>query len=103
MEKLKTGGRYRSQACTTEVVVVKAPAEPVDLTCGGYPMVAAGQEAPQDLPIKEGLDGGSALGKRYGNADRSLEVLVVKPGKGAIGLGTTPLLLGEAKALPASD
>jgi hypothetical protein len=103
MQKLRIGSRYRSQACTTEVIVVKAPAEPVDLTCGGQPMTPAGQTAQHELPIKDGLAEGSLLGKRYRSAEGTVEVLVTKSGDGSIGLGATPLQLGEVKALPASD
>ncbi|MEE6174988.1 hypothetical protein [Mycobacterium sp. 050134] len=31
------------------------------------------------------------------------EVLVTKPGKGSLSIGTTPMVIMEAKPLPASD
>jgi hypothetical protein len=44
------------------------------------------------------------LGKRYtSTSDASLEVLVVKAGKGTLTAADTPLVFKEAKPLPASD
>ena len=36
----KPGTKLRSVADTTEVVVIRAPAQDVDLRCGGHPMTA---------------------------------------------------------------
>ena len=46
---------------------------------------------------------GTALGKRYVNADGDLEVLCVKPGDGSLALGDTALALKDAKKLPKTD
>lgn len=102
MPELKPGARLKSAVCTTEAIVVKAPAGNVEVTCGGWPMVDA-KETPDKKEPKGGLDSGSALGKRYVNADESLEILCTKAGSGTIGLGDEPLGLKEAKPLPASD
>jgi len=98
---LKPGGRMQSTVCSTEVIVVKAPADDVELTCGGAAMAEPGGE-PSGSPA-EGAAEGSLLGKRYVNADESLEVLVTKPGDGSLGLGADLLSLKEATQLPASD
>ena len=37
--QLKAGARLRSAVDACEVVVVKAPADPVDLRCGGHPFL----------------------------------------------------------------
>ena len=42
-QEIKPGSRWKSAVCSTEVIVVKAPADAVTLECGGHPMVAAGQ------------------------------------------------------------
>ena len=47
--------------------------------------------------------GGTALGKRYVDASESLEVLCTKAGEGSLSLGDEPMVLKEAKPLPASD
>lgn len=101
--QLKTGGRYRSQVCPTEVVVVRALAADVDLTCGGHPMVDLTSREDGALSPDPALSEGTQLGKRYTDADGTIEVLVTKPGEGSLGLGTVRLTLKEAKPLPASD
>ena len=40
MTEIAPGQRLRSQAHGTEVIVVRAPDQPVELTCGGSPMTA---------------------------------------------------------------
>jgi hypothetical protein len=101
---IRTGARLRSQVCGAEVIVVRPPARPVDLTCGGRPMVALGEDVPAGQAPDAALSGGALLGKRYTLADDdSFEVLVTKPGAGTLADGTTPLVVKEARALPASD
>jgi len=99
---LKAGTRLRSVTDTCEVVVVKAPGEPVDLRCGGHPFVAIDAEVtPQS--IEAGFDGGTQLGKRYADEALGLELLCTKAGEGSISVGDTILEVKGAKPLPASD
>jgi hypothetical protein len=102
MPELKAGARLKSAVCTTEVIVVKTPPGNVDVRCGGVPMVTAGETVEPGDP-KPDAAGGTALGKRYGNSDETLEILCTKAGQGSLGLGDTLLSLKEAKPLPASD
>jgi hypothetical protein len=102
MPELKAGARLKSTVCTTEVIVVKTPAGNVDVRCGGVPMVGATETVERGTPKPEAATG-TALGKRYVNADETLEILCTKAGDGALGLGDTLLSLKEAKPLPASD
>ena len=99
---LRSGMRLRSQTCTTEIIVIRPGPAGVDLTCGGHPLVAHGDE-PQLLEAKEGLSGGSELGKRYTDASGELEILVTNPGIGTLGNGNEPLALKKPKPLPSSD
>ncbi|HXN60091.1 MAG TPA: hypothetical protein VN886_06520 [Acidimicrobiales bacterium] len=100
--QLKAGTRLRSATDACEIVVVKAPAEPVDLRCGGHAFLAIDAEAaPQS--IEPGFDQGTQLGKRYADDDLGLEVLCTKAGEGSISVGETILAVKGAKALPASD
>ena len=47
---------------------------------------------------------GTQIGKRYTlSGDAALELLVTKPGKYGLSIDGTPLVLKEAKPLPASD
>ncbi len=102
MGKVKTGGRYRSRACGTEVIVVKCANESVELTCGGWQMSALGEEFEKTTP-REGLRTGNELGKRYADDSGLIEVLVTKAGEGTLGSGESPLLRKESSQLPASD
>lgn len=102
MVELKPGSRLKSAVCTTEVIVVKSPGGEADVRCGGVAMVAADQDAPGGSPA-EGADTGTALGKRYTDADETIELLCTKAGDGALGVGDTLLALKESKPLPASD
>jgi hypothetical protein len=94
--------RLRSQACSTEVMVIRPGPEGIDLTCGGHPLIAYSEEA-QRLEILDGLAAGSELGKRYTDTTGELEVLVTKAGPGTLANGKEPLVLKEAKPLPSSD
>ena len=100
---LKAGARVFGAACTTEAVVVKAPAEPVDLRIGGHPALLAAADRTPGLEVLTAAESKPAMGKRYVDADGSLEVLCTKAGAGAIAVGDAVLVQKDAKALPASD
>ena len=100
--QLKAGTRLRSVTDATEVVVVKTPGDPVDLRCGGHPLVAMDDEVtPQG--VEAGFDGGTQLGKRYADEALGLEILCTKGGEGSLSVGETILEVKGAKPLPASD
>lgn len=102
--QLKPGLRLRSQVCATEVIVVRPPADAVELMCGGKPMVDLSQPVDVAAAPAPGLDGGTEMGKRYTTEDESsLEILVTKPGSGTLAVGDVPLVLKDAKPLPSSD
>jgi hypothetical protein len=101
--KLRPGVRLHSAVDDTEVIVIAAPDEEIDLGCGGQPMLEAGQEAPAGATLDDGLSGGTALGKRFADEASGLELLCVKAGAGTLTLAGEPLALKVAKALPASD
>ena len=100
--QLKAGLRLRSATDACEVVVVKAPADPVDLRCGGHPFVPADAEVTPQAVVA-GFDQGTQLGKRYADDELGLELLCTKAGDGSISVGETLLEVKGAKPLPASD
>ncbi len=100
--QLKAGSRYRSVTCNNEVVVVKAPPDPVDLRCGGEPMVSI-DDAGGDATPAEGFNAGTLVGKRYTDEGETIEVLVTKPGAGSLSIGDALLNVKGAKPLPSSD
>ena len=96
---MKPGTKLKSAVCDTEVMVIKGTDAVVE--CGGAPMA-------EDKPAEGGtLDpdfaGGTQMGKRYVDADGTLELLCVKPGKGSLSVGGVALTTKEAKTLPSSD
>jgi hypothetical protein len=102
--QLKPGQRLRSQVCTTEVIIVRAPTAELELACGGKPMVDIAESVAPDARPEPGLDAGSELGKRYtAPEDEAVEVLVTVAGAGTLSAGTTPLVLRATKPLPSSD
>ena len=101
--ELKPGMRLRSVTCSTETIVVRAPAGDVDLRCGGAAMSAmsAAGAAATGVAIDAAHANGTLMGKRY--ADDTLELLCTKPGAGSLSLGDVALEVKGAKALPSSD
>ena len=50
---LKSGQRLRSQVCTTEVIVVRVPADDITLSCGGAPMVELGTDVAEGASVPD--------------------------------------------------
>ncbi len=100
---LKPGTRLRSTVCTTEVMVIQAPATPIAITCGGAPLAALGAPAAAGAAPAPGADGGTQIGKRYVDAAGQLELLCTKPGAGTLALDSAPLAVKGARPLPSSD
>jgi hypothetical protein len=99
---LKAGSRWRSTVDTTEVIVVRAPAQDVSLQCGGAPMVDPAAEVAAGT-IDPAHAEGNQLGKRYVDDEVGLEVLCTKAGQGSLAVDGRRLGLKEAKPLPSSD
>jgi len=102
MAGLKAGARFKSAVCETQVMVIKAPAGDFTLSCGGAAMIGPNDAAPAGAQLA-GQGGETLIGKRYVNADESVELLCTKGGKGALALNGTPLEIKQAKQLPSSD
>jgi hypothetical protein len=102
MAILKAGTRLRSAVCNTEVMIVAAPKEEVELTCGGAPVIEMGAEQ-TGAAITDDAKEGSQVGKRYVNEAGDLEVLCTKPGEGSLGSNGAALTIKGAKPLPSSD
>jgi len=102
MIRLKPGTRIKSAVCATELMVIQAPDEEVDVRCGGAPMLDIAGERPE-AAIDPEQKAGSQIGKRYVDAAGTIELLCTKGGEGTLALGDIPLVLKEAKPLPASD
>ncbi len=99
---MRAGERFSSAVCSTEIIVVRPPAEGVDLRCGGVamrPVIDSGDR----LPIDTAFSGGTQIGKRYSDSESGLEVLCTKNGEGLLSIGERMLCLKQSKPLPSSD
>jgi hypothetical protein len=101
MTDLAPGKRLRSTVGHTEIIVVRAPGSPVELSCGGEPMTADAV-TPGTAPM--GTDGSeTVMGKRYVDVRTELEVLCTKAGHGVLAADGRALIIKAPSALPASD
>ncbi len=101
--ELRVGSRWKSVACTTEVVVVRA-AQQKSLECGGHPMAPSTSDVPRDATVDSAFRGdGTRVGKRYVDHDAGIEVLCISGGDGALSVDGRLLSLKATAALPASD
>lgn len=101
MATLKAGSRLRSQVDATELIVVRAPTEDLDLRIGGHAAIDLGAEPTPGLAAEPGEP--ALVGKRYTRDEDDLELLVTKAGTAGLSIGSVPLRLKESKPLPASD
>jgi len=102
MATLKAGARFKSAVCDTQIMVIKAPAGEFELACGGAAMVAPAAVV-GEATLSAAHAGETLIGKRYVNADESVELLCTKGGKGALVLNGVPMEVKQAKQLPSSD
>src|SRR4051812_14152734 len=100
---LKPGTKLHSAVCETQVVLVRAPKDDVELGCGGAPLLADGEDAPAGAALDDALAGGTLIGKRYADEEAGVELLCTKAGQGTLTCNGTPLPQKGAKPLPASD
>jgi len=101
--ELKPGSRWKSAVCDTEVVVVRAVKDPVQLECGGQAMVAHNAAKPAGAAVSPDFASGTQAGKRFADEVSGLEVLCTKGGAGSLSIDGRPIGAKEAKKLPASD
>lgn len=101
--ELSAGMQLASTVCDTQVVVVRPPAEPLEISCGGAPMVPLDEAGERTGTPAPGAAEGTLLGKRYVAPDVDLEILCTKPGEGSLQVNGETLTVKEAKPLPSSD
>jgi hypothetical protein len=101
--ELRPGTRLKSSVDATEVIVVKPPAGPASIRCGGAEMILATDTSTPRGTIDPAAAGGSLLGKRYIDADAGLELLCTRPGEGTLSVDGRELQIKAAIALPTTD
>ncbi|MFC5746350.1 hypothetical protein [Actinomadura rugatobispora] len=99
--KLTLGQTLESVVDSTALVVVRAPAEDLEVTCGGRGMVPKGEAGE---PVEAAATGaGLLLGKRYTADGLDIELLCVKGGEHPVAVNGAEVAQKSAKPLPASD
>lgn len=99
---LKAGARFKSAVSDAQVMVIKTPPGEHALCCGGVAMLA-GTATDGGAELDSSDSGETLIGKRYVNADESLELLCTKGGRGTLSCDGAPLEIKQAKQLPSSD
>jgi hypothetical protein len=100
--KFRAGQQLVSTVDSTAVIVIRAPAAEITLTCGGVAMAAPGEAAAAAEPDPSLMDG-TQIGKRYVDEADTIQVLCTKAGSGTLAVDGRPLRIQAAKPLPASD
>jgi hypothetical protein len=100
--ELKAGMKLHSAVCDAQVVVVRAPDGPMNLECGGAPLLADGEEG-SGAVIDPAHAAGVLIGKRYTLDGTNVELLCTKAGEGSLSVDGVPMTIKGAKPLPASD
>jgi len=96
----KPGTKLSSTVCKTQIMVLRAPAEELDITCGGAPMQVGD---PAELGDMSGENSGTLVGKRYTDEAESMEFLCTRGGDGSVGVAGYVIDVKAAKKLPSSD
>lgn len=96
---MKPGTKLKSAVCSAEVMVIKG--SNIVVECGGAPMSETTPEAPAE--INTDFAEGTKVGKRYVDANGTVELLCVKAGKGSLSIDGNALQLKDSKPLPSSD
>jgi hypothetical protein len=99
----KPGTKLMSTVCETQVVVVRAPTDEVELACGGAPLVDTDAGAAPTGEPDAALADGTLIGKRYADEELGLELLCTRGGAGTLTCNGSVLGIKGAKPLPASD
>lgn len=100
LPEIKPGVRLKSVVCDGQAMVVKGM--DIVITCGGVPMVGMDEDGSGGEADAEHMYE-CLMGKRYVNAEESIEVLCVKAGAGSFGVEGQMLMGKETKKLPSSD
>jgi hypothetical protein len=101
--EIKPGSRWKSAVCDAQMVVVRPPKIAGELQCGGVAVLDLNDPATPSGKVAEDHAGGVLIGKRYTDVESGIEVLGAKAGKGSLAFDGRPLVIKDAKPLPASD
>jgi len=96
----KPGTKLSSTVCKTQIMALRVPAEELEISCGGASMQVGD---PAELGEMSGENSGTLVGKRYTDADETMEFLCTRGGEGSIAIEGYVIDIKAAKKLPSSD
>lgn len=96
----KPGTKLTSTVCKTQIMALRVPSEELGISCGGAPMQIG---EPDALGEMSGENSGTLVGKRYTDADETMEFLCTRGGDGSIAIEGYVIDVKAAKKLPSSD
>lgn len=82
-------------------MVLRAPAEELEIMCGGAGMQVG--DPPKPDPLDNEQTGGTLVGKRYTDENEIMEFLCIRGGNGSIAVTGYTIDIKAAKKLPSSD
>lgn len=97
---IKPGTKLSSTVCKTQIMALRVPAEPLDISCGAAPMQVGD---PAELGAMRGENSGTLVGKRYTDAEETMEFLCTRGGEGSVAVAGYVIDIKAAKKLPSSD
>jgi hypothetical protein len=99
----KAGARLKSAVSDTQIMVLRTAGTPIDLRCGGHPVLTMQEVAAPGLAIDPAFAEPCLTGKRYVDEAETMEFLCTKGGDGALSADGVKLGVKQAKQLPSSD
>ncbi|MCU1395547.1 MAG: hypothetical protein JWM34_3975 [Ilumatobacteraceae bacterium] len=87
----------------TEGIVVRCGPGDADVRIGGHRPATSAAGRDDDAAVVVGHDEPTLVGKRYVDADGTIELLCTRAGSGAFALGDVVLQPKDATPLPSSD
>lgn len=96
----KPGTKLSSTVCKAQIMVLRAPTEELEISCGGAPMQIGD---PAELGEMSGENSGTLVGKRYTDEAETMEFLCTRGGEGSIAVKGYVIDVKAAKKLPSSD
>jgi hypothetical protein len=99
----KPGARLKSAVSETQIMVLRTAGSPIDLRCGGQPMIGLQEPAPDGLTLDAAFAEPCLTGKRYTDEAETMEFLCTKGGEGSLSADGVKLGVKQAKQLPSSD
>jgi len=103
MRAIKPGLRLKSAVCSTQIMIIRSPAVPAEICCGGVEMLAPTEQPHPGARLDPVHAHGSLIGKRYVDAEDRVEILCTQGGAGSLMLDGVLMTPKQAKELPSSD